>query len=544
MICDFERIGAQFYSAELSKILSVETNLTQSVAFCQSFPRLLVDSRTFLKHFPTTPDVTLVMNMNTSEAPEQVNTLPKKGSDIELTIESLAYGGNGLARIDGYVIFVERAIPGQTVLARITKRKKGYGEARVLEVITESPDAVEPNCPHFGVCGGCRTQNLPYQQQLQEKQTQVEGLFAKMGGFSDVKVAPIIGCEEIYHYRNKMEFTWSPRAWMVSKDDLDKAPDRALGLHVPGRYDKILDLTTCYLQPEVCNQIFNFVKVATAKAGLKLHDIKSHIGYLRHLVLRTATNAEGELEIMVNFVTSYEAPELLKPIVDDLINTFPNITSVMNNITSSMAGVAYGESEILLHGKPLITQQLRGLVFDISANSFFQTNSAQAEVLFKEVQKACALTGKKTVYDLFCGTGTIALSLAKDAKDVVGFEVVESAIDDAARNAIVNEIFNAKFYHADLNRRYFTENAKRLQKNIAPPDIVVSDPPRSGMTPKMVGEILVLDAPRVVYISCNPATQVRDMKLLCEGGYQLKSVQPVDMFPHTPHIETVCVLEK
>jgi 23S rRNA (uracil-5-)-methyltransferase RumA len=215
----------------------------------------------------------------------------------------------------------------------------------------------------------------------------------------------------------------------------------------------------------------------------------------------------------------------------------------VNNINTRKAAVAYGEWEILLHGKPIITEDLRGLAFDISANSFFQTNPRQAEVLYELIEQACALSGQEVVYDLYCGTGTIALTLARRTQEVAGFEVVSTAVEDAARNAIINEIYNARFFHADLSTRYFTAQGKRLQRQIPPPDVIVTDPPRAGMHPKLVEEIIALGPRRVVYVSCNPATQVRDVRLLCDGGYRLNTIQPVDMFPHTPHIENLCVLE-
>jgi len=482
------------------------------------------------------------MSAEPTTVPPSTTQLPRKGECLELTIDSLAYGGKGVARHDGLVVFVERALPGQRVRACIVKRRKGFAEARVEEVLQPSPDTAEPKCAHFGVCGGCATQNYPYQKQLEQKQAQVQDLFARLGRFTDVAVQPIIGCRETYHYRNKMEFTFSSRPWIVDLDQAGDTPSRALGLHVPGRFDKVLDIDECWLQHPVGNEILQWVKSRVTELELEPYDIKTHTGFLRYLVIRTTAS---ELpEVMVNMVTSREEPERLKPLADDLVAAFPQVVSVMNNINTRKAAVAYGEWEILLNGKPTITEHIRGLSFDISANSFFQTNTRQAEVLYERIERACALTGEEVVYDLYCGTGTIALALARQAKEVAGFEVVSTAMEDAARNAMANEIYNARFFHADLSARYFTTQGKRLQRQVPPPDVVVTDPPRAGMHPKLVEEILSLGPGRVVYVSCNPATQVRDVRLLCDGGYRLITIQPVDMFPHTPHVESLCVLER
>ncbi len=489
------------------------------------------------------------MNEAPATTSQPTSRLPKKGDTLELTVDSLAYGGKGVARHEGFVVFVQRALPGQQVRARIIKRRRGFAEAWVEELLRPSPDVDEPRCAHFGVCGGCATQNYPYQKQLEQKQAQVEDLFARLGGFADVQVQPIIGCRETYHYRNKMEFTFSPHPWIIDLNNPGSVPPLALGLHVPGRFDKVLDIHECHLQNPVGNSILQLVKTKVEEHDLEPYDIKAHTGFLRYLVIRTARfgstdNSVDSPEVMVNFVTSREEPQRLKPLVDELAATFPQVVSIVNNINTRKAAVAYGEWEILLHGKPIITEDLRGLAFDISANSFFQTNTGQAELLYELIEQACALSGKEVVYDLYCGTGTIALALARRTQEVTGFEVVSPAVEDAARNAIINEIYNARFFHADLSTRYFTTQGKRLQRQVPPPDVIVSDPPRAGMHPKLVEEIIALGPHRVVYVSCNPATQVRDVRLLCDGGYRLTSIQPVDMFPHTPHIENICVLER
>ncbi|MFC1480849.1 23S rRNA (uracil(1939)-C(5))-methyltransferase RlmD [Candidatus Neomarinimicrobiota bacterium] len=475
----------------------------------------------------------------------EADHLPKKGDELELTIESLAYGGQGVARHDGFVIFIKRgAVPGSKVRAVLTRKRKGFGEGRILEVLEQAPTTLDPPCTHFGICGGCSTQNMDYTAQLEQKQAQVRDLYKRMGHLEDVDLRPIIGCDQIYNYRNKMEFTFSNRGWVESKDDLDNAPDRVVGLHIPGRFDKILPIETCHIQHPLGNRILQLVAGYFAESDLKPWDVKKHTGYLRHLVIRVAKAVTEQPEIMVNFVTAYEAPDKLKPLADQLAVEIPEIVSVVNNINTRLGATAYGEYEIVMHGKPMIQEALGGLIFDISSNSFFQTNTAQAELLYGEIKKACNLSGDEVVFDLYSGTGSIGLTLAAGANQVYGFESVSSAIEDAARNALLNEVYNARFFQANLEAKYFTGQGKKFWKQVETPDIIVIDPPRAGMHPKLVTEVAEMAAKRIVYVSCNPATQVRDVGLLAEAGYRIVYLQPVDMFPHTPHIENICLLER
>ena len=484
------------------------------------------------------------MSASPSAPPETTTALPKKGAELDLYVESLAYGGQGVARHDGFVIFLSKgAVPGSRVKAMITKRRKGFAEARVLSELQASPHADAPRCAHFGVCGGCATQNYLYEQQLQQKQTQVADVFRRIGRLDGLDIRPIIGCGETYNYRNKMEFTFSPHAWLVDPHQKEAAPEQVLGLHVPGRFDKVLDIDECHLQHPLGNRVLALVKQLAARYELEPWDVHTHKGFLRHLVVRVA-GAASEPQLMVNLVTSREDVKRLKPLVDELVGQVPEVSSLINNINTRKATVAYGEWEVKLHGSPFITAQLRGLRFDISANSFFQTNTAQAGVLYEQIEKAANLDGSEMLFDLYCGTGTIAIDLARQAREVAGFEMVDSAVDDAARNALANEVFNVRFFHADLGDRYFANHGKRLFKQVDKPDVIVSDPPRAGMHPKLVKEVMDLAAKKIVYVSCNPATQARDVALLVEGGYQVKYLQPVDMFPHTPHIENLCVLDR
>ncbi|MDP6533117.1 MAG: 23S rRNA (uracil(1939)-C(5))-methyltransferase RlmD [Candidatus Marinimicrobia bacterium] len=458
-----------------------------------------------------------------------------KGSKLDLTIESLAFGGRGVAKVNGFVVFVKNAIPGQTVRSLIYNKRKGFAEARPLEILSESENAVEAPCKHFSHCGGCTIQNLEYEEQLRQKQAQVEGIFQHQAGIEDFALEAVVPADETYHYRNKMEFSFSNRRWVLTDEPEGAAADFALGLHIPGRYDKILDISECHIQQPLGNEILNHVRSAAVEQELKPYDVKTHIGFLRHLVLRFGVNTGN---VMVNIVTSYENTDLLNSMAESLSKAFPQITSIVNNVNTRKGDTAYGEKEILLYGVPSITEKLGDLTFEISANSFFQTNTKQAEKLYETALNGCGLTGKEIVYDLYCGTGSISLFLAKKTKEVHGFEWIVSAIEDAVRNAVNNGIGNAFFHKANLDRPL--DGIKDLPK----PDIIVLDPPRAGVGRKTLQYVSDSEARRIVYVSCNPSTQARDVVFLQENGFTLSQVTMVDMFPHTPHIETVAVLEK
>ena len=463
----------------------------------------------------------------------------KRGVDLELQIESLAYGGMGLARKDDFVIFVKGGIPGQKVNARIYKKKKGYAEARVQHIITESPNSVEAPCDHFGVCGGCKIQNLSYNEQLKEKSNQVEDAFRRLGGFQDFKLDHVVGADPIFNYRNKMEFTFSPNRWVLETETEGVDRSFAVGLHIPGRYDKILDIKDCHIQPVIGNKILKVARdVCLVHPDLKPYDPKTHIGFLRFLMLRFGVNTN---QIMVNLVTAYDDINKLSPLIDALLEQVPEITSMVNNVNTRKADVAFGEFETLVFGEPFIQETIGDLTFEISANSFFQTNTIQGKQLYDEVVKAAGLTGSEIVFDLYCGTGTIGLYLANQVKEVYGFEVIRSALEDAEKNAHQNKIANAIFLKANLDTFF---KSGQLPRRIPKPDVVIVDPPRAGMHPDMTNYLYKFKAKKIVYVSCNPTTQARDAKVLAEEGYGIKSAVMVDMFPHTPHIETVLLFTK
>jgi 23S rRNA (uracil1939-C5)-methyltransferase len=462
----------------------------------------------------------------------------KRGAELELTIESLAYGGKGIARINNFVIFVKNAIPGQTVRALIYKKKSGFAEARPLEIIKESQDTVDPKCRHFAYCGGCTIQQLDYSKQVEQKAQQVVDIFQRQLKQTEFRLNNIVPADPIYTYRNKMEFSFSNRRWILPDEPADVKRDFALGLHIPGRFDKILDIEECLLHPSIGNDILNAVKDYALKNQLKPYDQKTHIGYLRHLVLRFGLKTD---QIMINIVTSYENSDLMDPLAVMLREQFPDVTTIINTINTKKADTAYGDYEIVLHGSGTIIDKIGPLEFEISSNSFFQTNTHQAEKLYELVQQAASLTGKETVYDLYCGTGTISLFLAENAGVIHGFELISTAVEDALRNAVANGIGNCHFYRSNLDTFF---KRSRTDLKIDDPEVIIIDPPRQGMHRDMAEAITKWKAKRIVYVSCNPTTQARDIEILLHADYELRSVDMVDMFPHTPHIETVALLER
>ncbi|KAK2371331.1 zinc finger CCCH domain-containing protein [Trifolium repens] len=500
----------------------------------------------------------------TTSIPKTPNSyFPKRGQTLELLCESLAYKGKGLCKVTdtGFVVMCDRALPGERFIGRITRKKGNYAEATKVETLTPPFDIVDAPCVYVPHCGGCKTQNLLYQAQVKAKEEQVRDLVIHVGKFSHKELEsngimkPIVPCDIQFHYRNKMEFSFGPYKWLPKESLHERNVDGgsenyALGLHVPGFFDKIINIDKCLLQSDPANKVLAAIQECwrDPQLGFSPYNVHSHVGFLKHLMLRSGRDVmTGLPEIMVNFVTSSYKPEQLKVLVDK-VSTFPEVVSIMNNVNTSVGNTSIGEEEYTLHGKSSITETLRGLTFQISANSFFQTNTHQAEVLYKLIEECAGIRGdgSEIVLDLFCGTGTIGLTLARSVKHVYGYEVVPQAIADARLNAELNGIQNATFVQGDLNK--IDEN---FGKSFPKPDIVISDPNRPGMHMKLIKFLLKLRAPRIVYVSCNPATCARDLDYLChgvaelniKGCYKLISLQPVDMFPHTPHIECVCLLE-
>ncbi len=458
----------------------------------------------------------------------------KRGGEYELTIEDLAFGGKGVARLENYVIFVKGALPGDKVRVRIAKRKKDFAEAYILEILQESPFRIPAPCPYFGWCGGCTWQNMTYQNQLAFKKKIVQDALERIGALDEIAVNDVLPSPKFFAYRNKMEFSFSDRRWLLpeelGKEGLRK--DFALGLHVPGTFDKILHVEECRLQSDEANKILRFISEWVQAHHLAPYGIRSHEGFLRFLIIRqSAFNGE----IMVNIVTAYEEPETLMPLARELMQKFPQVVSVVNNINTRLAQIAVGEKEILLAGRDYIQDKIGDFIFNISANSFFQTNTRQAERLYQVAMDFAEISPHSVVWDLYAGTGTITLFLAQKAKEVIGFEVVESAVADARKNAVEHNVKNVRFVQGDL--------LKTLPHTEPLPQAIVTDPPRSGMHEKVLRLINYLAPEHMVYVSCNPTTLARDLKILNER-YRVEKVQPVDMFPQTYHIETVVKLKR
>jgi 23S rRNA (uracil1939-C5)-methyltransferase len=459
----------------------------------------------------------------------------KKGEIIEATITDLAFGGRGLVKIDGMAVFIDPAVPGDQVRARVFKKRKSYAEARVVELRTPSTDRVPPPCPYNGWCGGCKSQFLNYDQQLVYKQRQVSDSLSHIGSLAYIPVHPVIPSEKIFGYRNKMEFSCSDRRWLLPEEMATEEPvdiDFALGLHVPGTFYKVLDIDACLLMPALGNQILETARTFMKNSRHPAYGLRSHQGFWRFLMLRHSVEKD---QWMVNIVTAAEDRPVVQALADSLRSSYPQVTSIVNNINSRKAGIALGEYEILLAGEPTITDRIGKRIFSISANSFFQTNTRGAETLYRVVESFSDIEKNHTVVDLYCGAGTIALTLADKARSIIGIELSDTAIIDAEKNSRINGVDNCRFIQGDIR--------DKLPELATAPDLMIIDPPRAGMHKDVVGQVLSLSPERIVYVSCNPATLARDLGLMADD-YDIKEVQPVDMFPHTWHIEAVARLQR
>ena len=458
----------------------------------------------------------------------------KKGLQAEVEITDVAFGGRGLVRLDGMAVFVDQAVPGDRVILRIFRKKKKYAEARVVERIQSSPFRINPPCEYSGFCGGCKWQFLKYEQQLIYKRQHVLDSLEHIGRVKEAVVHDTIPSELIFGYRNKMEFSYSDRRWLLPHElDLTDVDNGfALGLHVPGTFHKVIDIRQCLLQPALGNQLMAEVRTFVRSSDKSVYGLRSHIGFWRFLVVRHSVAHD---QWMVNIVTAEDCPKTVQPLADRLMDRYPKLISVINNITSSKAGVAVGEFEHTLAGSDFITDKIAGFEFEISANSFFQTNSQGAGLLFEIVAKYAGLTGTETVLDLYSGTGTIPILLSEHCKTVTGVEIVESAVADAVKNCRKNGISNCRFIKGDI-RQCLSQITQR-------PDVVIIDPPRAGMHKDVVKQVLDMGAGRMIYVSCNPATLARDLQMM-QDKYRIEEVQPVDMFPHTYHVEAVARLVK
>jgi 23S rRNA (uracil1939-C5)-methyltransferase len=448
----------------------------------------------------------------------------RNGEELELRIDSLAYGGNGVARLNGFVVFVRRGLPGDTVRAQVTKVKRGFAEATALEVLAPGPDRVDAPCPHFGACGGCRFQDYAYESQLASKELQVRDALVRLGGIAEPPLEPIVPAASQYAYRNKLEYSFT------------QTPDgAALGFHRAGRWDEVLALETCLLTTDIGNAVRDAVQGWAREEKLEAYDQATGSGYLRHLVVREGRNT-GQL--LVELVTA-KGRKFEEGYLVEVLRRFPEVRSIHWAINDTPAEVT-NLPTVLLWGEEAIEEEILGLRFRVRPNAFLQTNTEMAETLYSLARDFAGLTGSETVYDLYCGTGTIGLALASQALTVWGVEISEESVACAIENAELNGITNAAFFAGNVSLAL-----EELHARAGTPDVVVVDPPRAGLAGKALRRMARLGAPRIVYVSCNPTTLASDLKALRDDfGYELRRCVPVDMFPHTPHIETVNLLER
>ena len=464
----------------------------------------------------------------------------KKNKNITLAnvlVEHYAAEGKSLARVDGKVIFIENAVPGDIVDLKLSKNKKDWAEGFITAFRQYSPDRVEPFCAHFGVCGGCRWQMLPYPLQLQYKQQQVVDVLQRIGKVALPEIRPILGAPASVQYRNKMEYTFSNRRFLLPEELHDPGVStlqRVAGFHAKGLFDKVVDIDTCHLQEEPTNRLRKAVRDFGLEEDLPFYDIKQHEGWLRNLQLRICTTGE----IMANIVVGYEDEPTIRRLADRLVQQFPELTTLLYTVNPKWNDSISDLEPRILAGKGYVIEQLEDFRFKIGPQSFFQTNTRQGERLYQMTREFAELSGGETVYDLYCGTGSIGIFISRQAARVVGVEVIEAAVEDARENATLNGIGHASFFAGDVidicRDEFFAANGR--------PDVIITDPPRAGMHAGLVGKILDMAAPTVVYVSCNPATQARDLQLL-DAKYTVTKVQPVDMFPHTHHIENIVQLK-
>jgi 23S rRNA (uracil1939-C5)-methyltransferase len=456
----------------------------------------------------------------------------------KVTITDIGAEGNALARVDNLVVFVPMLIPGDVVDIRVIKKRKKYVEGRVVKFHSFSSDRIEPMCIHFGVCGGCKWQHLPYNLQLKFKEKQVKDNLTRIGKTDFQKISPIIGSSETFMYRNKLEYTFSDKRWLtkeeVSSDDKFEK-EGALGFHIPGLFDKVLDIKECHLQPEPSNSIKNAVRAYAIENNLQFFDLREQKGFLRNIVIRNSQKGK----VMVIVVFFHDDVEKRIRLLDFISSEFPQITSLIYVINSKRNDSLNDQLPVLYKGDNYLVEEMDGLKFRIGPKSFYQTNTRQALELYRIARDFAGLTGKEIVYDLYSGTGTIANFVAAYAEKVIGIEYVEEAVKDARINSEINDIHNTIFYSGDmkevLSGTFFESNGN--------PDVIITDPPRAGMHMDVIKIIAAARPERIVYISCNPSTQSRDIQLFSDN-YFVAGVQPVDMFPQTHHVENIVLLKR
>lgn len=452
----------------------------------------------------------------------------------DIAIIDIAEEGKGVARHEDLVLFIEKAIPGDKVSVELQRKKKNFAEGRVVSIQEPSPYRIDAFCEHFGVCGGCKWQHMTYDAQLKFKQQYVDNALTRLGKVDTSSMEDILGSQETVYYRNKLEFTFSNKRWLTNRDE-EVPPEGldALGFHVPGRFDKILAIDHCFLQQDPSNGLRNAIKEFAVANQFSFYDLRAHSGSLRNLIIRTSST--GELMVIVVF--AYPEDGQIDALMSFVAAQFPEITSLLYIINQKKNDTIFDQDIHVYKGRDFIYEEMEGLKFKVGPKSFYQTNSRQAYELYKITRDFAELKGDELVYDLYTGAGTIANFVAKQAREVVGVEYVPTAIEDAKINSSINNIRNTKFYAGDmkdvLTHDFIAEHGK--------PDVVITDPPRAGMHAAVVERILEMEAPKVVYVSCNAATQARDLALLTEK-YEIIRIKPVDMFPQTQHVENVVLL--
>lgn len=452
-------------------------------------------------------------------------------------IEAVAAEGKSLAHVDGTVVFVEFAVPGDIVNVKVTKKKKNYMEGFILEIVKPSDDRLQPFCEHFGICGGCRWQPLPYDMQLKDKQQQVWDQLVRIGHLEIPDISPILPSDKTKYYRNKLEFTFSNKRWIYNNEDPDSLTDEerlGLGFHVGKFFDKVLDIKHCSLQPEPSNEIRLFIREYAVTHNLEFYNIRENTGFLRNIIVRN--NQVGDVMLTVCF--AYDDQDKIVPMLDAIAAEFPQIKSLHYVINEKLNDSISDLDCILYKGEDAIWETMGKLKFKIGPKSFYQTNSEQAYKLYSVAKEFAALTGNEVVYDLYTGTGTIAQFISDKASKVIGIEYVKEAIEDARINAEANGITNCTFFDGDMKDILTADFIKEHGK----PEVMIIDPPRAGMHPDVVKVIMEAAPERIVYVSCNPASQARDLAMM-SPMYEITAVQPVDMFPHTMHVENVCALK-
>ncbi|MDE5821835.1 MAG: 23S rRNA (uracil(1939)-C(5))-methyltransferase RlmD [Paramuribaculum sp.] len=455
---------------------------------------------------------------------------------VEIT--DVAAEGNSIARVNDMVVFVPFGAPGDIADVKIDRKKKSYAEGHIEKLITESPLRIKPRCSHFTVCGGCRWQHLPYEFQLKCKQKQVTDALERIAKVPLPEISPILGADPIWEYRNKMEYTFSNKCWLTFEQlrSGEEFPDRdAAGFHIPGAFDKVLDIDRCYLQDDFSNQLRKFIKQFGKDHGYRFYDLKAQCGFLRTMMVRIASTGQ----IMALLAVGEDDKQKIEELLGAVKEQFPQITSLLYVVNTKLNDT-FGDLPVVTYsGIPYIEEEMEGLKFRVGPKSFYQTNSKQAHNLYKIARDFAGLTGKELVYDLYTGTGTIANFVARNARHVIGIEYVEDAIRDAKLNSEVNGIANTEFYAGDMKDVLTSDFIKEHGR----PDVMIVDPPRAGMHTDVVNVILEAEPRRIVYVSCNPATQARDLALL-DAKYSVTAVRPVDMFPHTHHVENVVCLDR